>query len=61
MADCLFCKIVNGDIPASIVYQDDRVIAFNDIKGIGIGILNALFYGRSYSAGPGELSIPVCA
>ena len=32
MADCLFCKIVSGNIPASIVYQDDRVLAFNDIN-----------------------------
>ena len=28
---CLFCKIVAGDIPASKVYEDDRLIAFNDI------------------------------
>ena len=31
MADCLFCKIINRDIPASIVYEDDRVLAFGDI------------------------------
>jgi histidine triad (HIT) family protein len=30
--DCLFCKIVVREVPASIVYEDDRVIAFNDIK-----------------------------
>ncbi|SBS30956.1 HIT-like protein [Marinomonas spartinae] len=29
--DCLFCKLVNGDIPATILYQDDDVIAFEDI------------------------------
>jgi len=32
MADCLFCKIINRKIPASIVYEDDHVIAFNDIN-----------------------------
>ena len=32
MSDCLFCKIVNGQIPASIVYQDDRLVAFKDIN-----------------------------
>ncbi|MBT7444861.1 MAG: histidine triad nucleotide-binding protein [Methylococcales bacterium] len=32
MTDCLFCKIVNGDIPADIVYQDDDVLAFRDIS-----------------------------
>jgi len=31
-ADCLFCKIVAGDIPASRVFEDDRCIAFNDIS-----------------------------
>ena len=31
MADCLFCKIVAGQIPATIVFQDDHVVAFRDI------------------------------
>ena len=30
-ADCLFCKIVAGDIPSSKVYEDDLCYAFNDI------------------------------
>jgi histidine triad (HIT) family protein len=29
---CLFCKIVNREIPAAIVYEDDQVVAFNDIN-----------------------------
>ena len=29
--DCLFCKIANGDIPADKIYEDEQVIAFNDI------------------------------
>ncbi len=29
--DCLFCKIVNGDIPNNTVYEDDTVLAFHDI------------------------------
>lgn len=29
---CIFCKIISQEIPAEIVYQDDQVIAFNDIK-----------------------------
>ena len=33
--DCLFCRIVRRDIPASIVYEDDRVLAFNDINPQG--------------------------
>src|SRR5204863_7184392 len=35
LADCLFCKIVKREIPASIVYEDDRVLAFNDINAQG--------------------------
>src|SRR5215831_3431596 len=32
MADCLFCKIISRQIPASIVYEDERILAFNDIN-----------------------------
>ena len=32
MSDCLFCKIIAGDIPSSKVYEDDTVLAFNDIN-----------------------------
>lgn len=32
MSDCIFCKIINREIPATIVYEDDKVIAFNDIN-----------------------------
>ena len=32
MSTCLFCKIIAGEIPASKVYEDDRLIAFNDIN-----------------------------
>lgn len=31
MDDCLFCKIISGEIPAKIVYEDDTSIAFLDI------------------------------
>ena len=30
--DCLFCKIISGEIPGAIVYQDDRLVAFKDIN-----------------------------
>ena len=32
MSDCLFCKIIRREIPGSIVYEDDHVLAFNDIN-----------------------------
>ena len=31
MADCLFCKIIARAIPSTVVYEDDRVMAFTDI------------------------------
>ena len=32
MADCLFCRIVQGEIPAKKIYEDDVAVAFNDIN-----------------------------
>ena len=32
MEDCIFCKIINGDIPSNKIYEDDKVYAFNDIN-----------------------------
>ena len=32
MSTCLFCRIIAGEIPASKVYEDERMIAFNDIN-----------------------------
>lgn len=32
MPDCLFCKIVRGEIPCTKVYEDDQVLAFDDIQ-----------------------------
>ena len=32
MTDCLFCKIIDGEIPGDIVYENDSVLAFNDIN-----------------------------
>jgi histidine triad (HIT) family protein len=33
-SDCIFCKIVKGDIPSKKIYEDEEVIAFNDIRPI---------------------------
>lgn len=32
MENCLFCKIVKGDVPSEKVYEDDKVLAFKDIN-----------------------------
>ena len=34
MEDCIFCKIINREIPSDIVYEDDEVIAFKDIRPV---------------------------
>jgi len=31
MTDCLFCKVVDGEIPSDTVYEDDKIIVFKDI------------------------------
>ena len=33
MDSCIFCRIAEGSIPAKVVYQDDQVLAFEDING----------------------------
>jgi histidine triad (HIT) family protein len=37
MADCIFCKIVKGEIPSFKVYEDEHVFAFADINPISDG------------------------
>jgi histidine triad (HIT) family protein len=34
MEDCIFCKIIAGEIPAAKIYEDDKVLAFIDIKPV---------------------------
>ncbi len=34
MQDCIFCKIINKEIPSNIVYEDDEIIAFRDIHPV---------------------------
>jgi histidine triad (HIT) family protein len=31
-SNCIFCKIIEGDIPAEIVYRNENVVAFNDLN-----------------------------
>ena len=30
--DCIFCRIISGEIPSDILYQDEQVVAFRDIN-----------------------------
>ncbi|MBL8540526.1 MAG: histidine triad nucleotide-binding protein [Betaproteobacteria bacterium] len=34
MDNCIFCKIVRGEIPSKKIYQDDDIIAFHDIRPV---------------------------
>ena len=37
MQDCIFCKIIRGEIPSAKVYEDEKTLAFLDIKPVNIG------------------------
>lgn len=32
--DCIFCRIISGDIPSDMVYSDDEVVAFRDVRPV---------------------------
>lgn len=34
MNDCIFCKIIKGDIPSDKVYEDEEILAFKDIHPV---------------------------
>jgi histidine triad (HIT) family protein len=55
MTGCLFCRIVAGEIPASIVYQDDRLVAFKDINPQAP--LHVLIVPRRHIATLNDLSV----
>ncbi len=35
--DCIFCKIINGEIPSYKIYEDDKIISFLDINPVSVG------------------------
>ena len=37
MGDCIFCKIINKEIPTDIIYENDKVLAFLDISPVSLG------------------------
>ena len=52
--DCLFCKIIAGEIPSSKVYSDDHVYAFKDINPQAP--VHILIVPREHIASPDELT-----
>lgn len=53
MDDCVFCRIVAGESPASVVYEDDVVMAFLDLRPVNPG--HALVIPKCHAASPADL------
>jgi histidine triad (HIT) family protein len=51
--DCIFCQIIRGEAPASVVFQDELVFAFMDIQPVNPG--QVLVVPRRHVEGLGEL------
>jgi diadenosine tetraphosphate (Ap4A) HIT family hydrolase len=54
---CIFCRIVAGTAPASVVYQDDDVVAFMDIQPVNAG--HVLVVPKRHAEGLAELDARV--
>ncbi|EQC51915.1 histidine triad nucleotide-binding protein [Bacteriovorax sp. DB6_IX] len=54
MSDCLFCKILAGEIPSSKVYEDEKVVGFKDIQPQAKE--HYLFIHREHTANVNEIS-----
>jgi len=52
--DCIFCKIIKKQIPASLVFEDDKILAFNDISPKAP--VHILVIPKQHVAGIAELS-----
>ena len=54
MADCLFCKIIAGEIPANVVYRDEAAIGFDDIHPVAP--VHVLFVPKRHIDGVSSLT-----
>lgn len=54
MTDCLFCKIVAGEIPAQIVYEDHEIMAFRDIAPVAPQ--HILIIPKKHITGPSSIT-----
>lgn len=57
MNDCIFCKIASKEIPVDLVYEDERIIAFLDMKPINPG--HTLIVPREHVDHFFDMSLPV--
>lgn len=54
MNECLFCKIISGEIPSSKVYEDDEILAFKDINPMAP--IHILVIPKKHIGGADELN-----
>ena len=54
MADCLFCKIIAGEIPSTKIYEDDKIYAFADINPTAP--IHYLFIPKEHIKSAGEVT-----
>lgn len=54
MENCIFCKIIAGEIPSTIVYEDEKVLAFNDINPVAP--VHVVIVPREHIANVNELT-----
>ena len=56
-AECIFCKIVRGEIPSKKVHEDDEVLAFHDVRPqapVHLLLIPKQHVATLYDAGPGH-------
>ena len=54
MDNCLFCKIIKGEIPSNKVYEDDKILAFHDIAPQAP--VHVLVIPKEHITGAGEIN-----
>lgn len=61
--DCIFCKIARGEIPVPFVYEDDLVVAFNDLSPqapVHVLIVPRVHYRNLGDGVPAEVAVALC-
>ena len=53
MIDCIFCKIIEGKIPSTIIYEDENVIGFKDLRPQAV--IHLLFIHRKHTKDINEM------
>ena len=59
MSDCIFCKIIDGSIPSTKIYEDDNVYAFMDVGPLSKG--HTLLVPKEHVANVFEMSSELAA